>query len=575
MAVEQACIVQKDFTILVETDHSLFEEARQNISSFADLVKAGPPFHTYKMTSLSLWNAASAGMSSEQIIHRLHSISRFSVPIALIQTIQKTVDRYGKLSLQWQKNKACLCLKSTDAKLLQQLITKHIQALFQLQRVDEFSFLVPIEQRGVLKQELTRLGYPVIDLAGYKKGKPLSIKWRMPTQQVQQFDRLRKYQRDAVQSFEGCEGMGGSGVIVLPCGAGKTVIGIAVMERLQCETLILTSNTTSVKQWIHEIGVMTSVGSECVGEYSGQKKEVRPITVATYQILTHKKNKSGKLEHLKLLNEREWGLIIYDEVHCLPAPVFRATADIQATQRLGLTATLIREDGCEEDVFSLIGPKRYDMPWKDLERQGWIAKVKCYEVRVPFTSSMLRKYKSYRPRQQFRFASENIDKIKVVQQLLRFHKGLPAIIIGQYIDQLNAIGRAISAPVLCGSMSQKQRMGWFDAFRNGEINTIVVSKIANFAVDLPDATLAIEVSGSFGSRQEEAQRLGRVLRPKPGQNVAFFYTIVTENTCEQKFALKRQLFLLDQGYEYTIDPNCALTVSDKVPKEDFVSCRLR
>ncbi|MEC0108218.1 DEAD/DEAH box helicase [Paenibacillus taichungensis] len=548
-----ACIVQRDFTVLLEVGHPGFDQARAQLGMYAELVKTPAAFHTYRITALSLWNAAALGWSADQVIASLESVSRWNVPAALIQDIQRIIYQYGKLQLKPEAVHGRMRLVSEDERLLDELSSMKTISAFRMERVDPHELLLGGEQRGLLKRELTRLGYPVLDYAGYREGTSLPFEWKANTQSDSSDSfQLRPYQRDAVDAFEGSEGMGGSGLLVLPCGAGKTVIGMAVLERLQCECLILTSNTTSVRQWIQELQDKTTITSEQIGEYSGQKKQVKPVTVATYQILTHRKSKDADFTHIKLLSERQWGLIIYDEVHLLPAPVFRATADIQATRRLGLTATLVREDGCEQDVFSLIGPKLYDMPWKELEQQGWIANVQCQEIRIPFTPELRSNYLEAEVKHQFRLAAENPAKLAVIRRILDHHEGVPALVIGQYLDQLESIAREIEAPLISGTMSQQERVKWFAAFRRGEIKTIVVSKVANFAVDLPDAAVALEISGSFGSRQEEAQRLGRILRPKSGENKAYFYALVSEDSKEQEFALRRQMFLVEQGYEYKI-----------------------
>ncbi|WP_408892371.1 DNA repair helicase XPB [Paenibacillus taichungensis] len=553
MEKTDACIVQRDFTILLEVGHPGFDQARAQIGMYAELVKTPAAFHTYRITALSLWNAAALGWSADQVIASLESVSRWNVPAALIQDIRRIIHQYGKLQLKPEADHGRMRLVSEDERLLDELSSMKTISAFRMERVDPHELMLGGEQRGLLKRELTRLGYPVLDYAGYREGTSLPFEWRANTLgDSSDGFRLRPYQRDAVDAFEGSEGMGGSGLLVLPCGAGKTVIGMAVLERLQCECLILTSNTTSVRQWIQELQDKTTITSEQIGEYSGQKKQVKPVTVATYQILTHRKSKDADFTHIKLLSERQWGLIIYDEVHLLPAPVFRATADIQATRRLGLTATLVREDGCEQDVFSLIGPKLYDMPWKELEQQGWIANVQCQEIRIPFTPELRSNYLEAEVKHQFRLAAENPAKLAVIRRILDHHEGMPALVIGQYLDQLESIAREIEAPLISGTMSQQERVKWFAAFRRGEIKTIVVSKVANFAVDLPDAAVALEISGSFGSRQEEAQRLGRILRPKSGENKAYFYALVSEDSKEQEFALRRQMFLVEQGYEYKI-----------------------
>ncbi|GAB6990522.1 DNA repair helicase XPB [Paenibacillus pini] len=549
MNESKPCIVQRDRTVLLECGHPAFEEAREQLSQWAELVKSPSAFHTYRITSLSLWNAAAMGWDAEQIVKSLESISRWEVPNSVLQDVRQLIGRYGKLQITTVAGcdeKLQLC--SSDSQLLDEILQKDAVNSIEFTRTSNYNAEYPSLRRGNLKQELTRLGYPVLDLAGYHEGQALQLGWN---EQSGPF-RLRDYQQEATAAFEGVEGIGGSGVLVLPCGSGKTVIGMAVLEQQQCECLILTSNTTSVRQWIQELIQKTTLTHKEVGEYTGQKKEVKPVTVATYQILTHRRSKEGTFEHMRLFNERNWGLIIYDEVHLLPAPVFRATAEIQATRRLGLTATLVREDGCEQDVFSLIGPKRYDMPWKQLESKGWIASVNCTEIRVPMSITLREHYLYAEGKQQFRIAAENPNKIKVILDLLDKHRGSSILIIGQYLDQLKQVSAAVKAPLISGRMPEQERNVLYDSFKKGKTPILVVSKVANFAVDLPDASVAIEISGSFGSRQEEAQRLGRILRPKAGDNRAYFYTLVTRDSKEEAFAVRRQLFLIEQGYEYEV-----------------------
>ncbi|MCM3256540.1 DEAD/DEAH box helicase [Paenibacillus lautus] len=555
------CIVQRDRTILLETAHADAEAAREQLAQYADLIKSPASFHTYRLTPLSLWNAAAGGMSAEAICSSLQSLSRWDVPAALLEEVRQLVGRYGQLSLLPHPTlERALLLSSNEEALMQELTSHRSLREIGVRLISPKEAEVPSDRRGVLKQEMTRLGYPVLDHAGYMDGQYLNIlwrgeksgSWRLEDSNGGSNDQrfvLRDYQQKAAESFRDIGGEGGNGVLVLPCGAGKTVIGIAAMRELQCETLILTSNTTSVRQWIAELMQKTTLSVDEIGEYSGQRKQVRPVTVATYHILTHRQGK-GEEQHMKLFNERRWGLIIYDEVHLLPAPVFRATADIQATRRLGLTATLVREDGRESDVFSLIGPKRYEMPWKRLEAQGWIASVTCTEIKVPLPDEIREACETANKREQYRLAAENPSKLDVIRQLVDVHKDAQTLIIGQYLDQLHAISRELQAPLITGQMTQDQRNEWYNAFREGNIRVLVVSKVANFAVDLPDASVAIEVSGSYGSRQEEAQRLGRLLRPKSGENRAYFYALVTEDSREEIFAIRRQLFLIEQGYEY-------------------------
>lgn len=543
-------VVQKDLTVLLETRHAEFESVRAQLSRFADLIKNPEHLHTYRMTPLTLWNAAAAGIAIEDVVKALESNAKFPLPAGVVSDIRRYMGRYGLLRLERLGEE--LLLVSDDTVVLGELkgyapLKRHI-----VEERGPRTLQVRRESRGELKQELVKLGYPVNDIAGYHRGEPLDVRLREALPGGSPFA-LREYQDAAVEAFyRGGSYLGGSGVLVLPCGAGKTVIGIAAMAKLGCATLVLTSNVTSVRQWKKEIVDKTSLTEDEVGEYTGERKEVKPVTIATYQILTYRKSKDEVFSHIELFNRRDWGLIVYDEVHLLPAPVFRVTADIQATRRLGLTATLIREDGCEEDVFSLIGPKRFELPWKVLERDGWIASVTCTEIQVPLTPELRTTYAGAEPRRQFRLAGENPVKTAIVKQLLRRHANEPTLIIGQYLDQLKELSRVTGAPMISGEMPHEERDLLYARFKSGELRLLIVSKVANFAVDLPDAAVAIQVSGSFGSRQEEAQRLGRILRPKPGVNEAHFYSIVSRDTKEQEFTMKRQMFLVEQGYAYRI-----------------------
>ncbi|NOU76277.1 helicase [Paenibacillus sp. LMG 31458] len=545
----RSLIVQSDLSILVETNHPEFEAVRGTISRFADLIKSPEHLHTYRITPLSLWNSSAAGMQFEEMSEFLQRNAKFGVPPTVLSSIRKYVKRYGILRMEDVGNE--LYLVSDDT-----VVLKEISAYDSLKRYledtrGERAIAISPISRGVLKQELIKLGYPVEDLAAYRSGEFLPIQLRNEETMEAPFQ-LRDYQKHAVDAFNRV-GEGGSGVLVLPCGAGKTVVGIAAMARCNCATLILTTNVTSVKQWKREILSKTGLAEDQVGEYNGTTKEVRPITIATYQILTHRGKKEDEFSHMRLFSQRDWGLIIYDEVHLLPAPVFRATAEIQATRRLGLTATLIREDGHEEDVFSLVGPKKYDMAWKELESKGWIAKVACKEVRVSLSTFDRDRYGASGARQQFRIAGENAAKLDVIDHLLRLHANEQTLIIGQYISQLELIAAHTGAPMISGGVAHELREDLYEQFKKGQVPLLIVSKVANFAVDLPDAVVAIQVSGSYGSRQEEAQRLGRILRPKSsGTNAAVFYSLISEDTKEQDFAMKRQLFLVEQGYQYSI-----------------------
>jgi DNA excision repair protein ERCC-3 len=548
---DRPLIVQSDFSVLLEVRHPEFDQVRAGLSRFADLIKTPEHIHTYRMSSLSLWNAAASGMGAQEITDFLEKHAKFGVPLTIKQDIKRFVERYGMVRME--RLGEDLLLISEDLEAIKEMCSFRSLRSYGLCQVDAKTLRFSPQYRGLLKQELIKLGYPVEDLAGYSSGEALPIRLKEETSEGAAFG-LREYQRYAVDSFykEGSM-QGGSGVLVLPCGAGKTIIGIAAMGKLNCATLILTSNSTSVRQWKREILEKTELSEDMVGEYSGAAKEVRPITIATYQILTYRKSKDDLFVHMDLFSKRDWGLIIYDEVHLLPAPVFRVTAEIQATRRLGLTATLVREDGHEEDVFSLVGPKRYEMPWKELEGQGWIAAVECIELRVPLAEQELDPYMEAEARQKMRIASENPAKLDVIEALMKKHEGEQILIIGQFLDQLEQIAKRTGLPMISGDMPHEKRESLYTQFRTGEISALIVSKVANFAVDLPDATVAIQVSGSYGSRQEEAQRLGRILRPKSKRNAAYFYTIVTSDSKEQDFAVNRQLFLIEQGYAYRIE----------------------
>ncbi len=446
-----------------------------------------------------------------------------------------------------------MLLAAEEEDTLQQILAFPEVRRFVAGRPDRLHLEIEPKHRGIIKQELMRHGFPVEDQVGYHAGETLAVRFKPDAAASGGEGPLRDYQSRAVDSFfQQGHAYGGSGILVLPCGTGKTMIGIAAMVRLRCAALILTSNGTSVRQWKREILRHTDLDEQWIGEYCGDRKQVRPVTVATYQILTHRKTKTGEFAHMHLLKQRDWGLIIYDEVHLLPAPVFRATADIQATRRLGLTATLVREDGREKDVFSLIGPKRYEVSWKKMEQSGWIAEAECVEIRIPLTPADSERYGNAQAQQRHRIAGENHRKADKVKELVRAHKGESILVIGQYLTQVKRLARLLEAPLICGETPQAEREKVYDDFRKGKVACIVVSKVANFAVDLPDASVAVQISGSFGSRQEEAQRLGRIVRPKSRGNRAWFYSLVSEHTCEQEMALNRQLFLTEQGYRYTV-----------------------
>jgi DNA excision repair protein ERCC-3 len=532
-------IVQSDKTLLLEVDHERATDARRAIAPFAELERSPEHIHTYRLTPLGLWNARAAGHDAEQVIDTLLAFSRYAVPHSLLVDIAETMDRYGRLRLEKHPVHG-LVLATTDRAVFTEVIRSKKVAGMLGEMVDEDTVLVHPSQRGNLKQALLKLGWPAEDFAGYVDGEAHAIAL------VENGWQLRDYQKQAADSFW----HGGSGVVVLPCGAGKTIVGAAAMAHAQATTLILVTNTVSARQWKSELLKRTTLTEEEIGEYSGARKEIRPVTIATYQVLTLRRK--GVYPHLELLDARDWGLVVYDEVHLLPAPIFRMTADLQARRRIGLTATLIREDGREGDVFSLIGPKRFDAPWKDIEAQGWIAPADCVEVRVTLPDSERLAYATADADERYRLASCTPAKTKVAEQLVAQHLGEPTLVIGQYLDQLDELGAHLGAPVIKGETSVKERQELFAAFREGEIDLLVVSKVANFSIDLPEAAVAIQVSGSFGSRQEEAQRLGRLLRPKADGRTARFYTIVARDTVDADFAQNRQRFLAEQGYAYRI-----------------------
>jgi DNA excision repair protein ERCC-3 len=547
---ENPLIVQGDHTVLVEVDNPRYAEARDRLARFAELVKSPEHIHTYRVTPLSVWNASSVGVAAGDITATLSDLSKYPVPGHVETSVRDLASRYGRLKLC--RDGDGLVLQAADEPLAEEVSRQRRVAPLLAERLSATSFRVAPDLRGRLKQELVKVGYPAEDLAGYTPGEPLAIDLRPVTRAGSPFG-LREYQQNAAAAFHASgTARGGSGVVVLPCGAGKTIVGMAAMAQVGASTLILTTSVTSVRQWIRELLDKTSLPEDQVGEYSGGSKEVRPVTVATYQILTHRNGKEADFTHLKLFDERDWGLIVYDEVHLLPAPVFQVTAGLQARRRLGLTATLVREDGHEDDVFALIGPKKADVPWKVLEGQGWIATATCTEVRVPLSGELRMRYALAEQRDKFRVASENPAKADVVRAILNRHAGEPALVIGMYLDQLKEIARDLDVPILTGSTGQAKRDRIYEDFRDGKIPVLAVSKVANFAVDLPDASLAVQVSGTFGSRQEEAQRLGRILRPKADGNQARFYSLVSRDTVEQEFAMNRQLFLCEQGYEYHI-----------------------
>ena len=532
-------IVQSDKTVLLEVDHDRADDARVAIAPFAELERAPEHVHTYRITPLALWNARAAGHDAEQVVDALTNYTRFPVPQPLLIDVVDTMARFGRLQIANHPAHG-LVMTTTDRAVLEEVLRSRKIAPMLGERIDDDIVAVHPSERGRLKQALLKVGWPAEDLAGYVDGEahPMSLDetgWA-----------LRGYQQEAATAFWA----GGSGVVVLPCGAGKTLVGMAAMAQAQATTLILVTNTVAGRQWKRELLARTSLTEDEIGEYSGERKEIRPITIATYQVLTRKTK--GAYRHLELFDSRDWGLMIYDEVHLLPAPVFRMTADLQSRRRLGLTATLVREDGREGDVFSLIGPKRYDVPWRDIEQQGWIAPAECVEVRVTLTESERMSYATADVDERYRICSSARTKLPVIRSIVEKHAGEPTLVIGAYLDQLDEIGAELDAPVIKGSTRNAERERLFEAFRQGEIPRLVVSKVANFSIDLPEAAVAIQISGTFGSRQEEAQRLGRLLRPKANGGQAHFYSVVARDTVDADYAAHRQRFLAEQGYAYTI-----------------------
>ncbi len=587
-------IVQSDRTALLEVDNPRYAECRDKLAGFCELIKSPEHIHTYRLTPLSLWNARAAGVTAEEMIGVLNEYSKYDVPGNIVHDVRDYVGRYGRLKLL--KEDGALLLRADDNLLMTEIKHNKQVQKYLVRHIDARTVEIPLLERGRVKQILLKLGFPIEDIAGYTDGEALEVQLREVTRGGKPF-MPRHYQEEAAHSFwMGGSAAGGSGVLVLPCGAGKTIIGIQAMALAGMRTLIIVTGITAAHQWRDEILDKTLLNPDDIGEYSGERKDIRPVTIATYQVLTARrdpeKEKARKKKakggagmdaeewdgagdfdatpladapaapaalgaeegylNLELFSRQDWGLIVYDEVHLLPAPVFRITAEIQAKRRLGLTATLVREDGREDDVFSLIGPKKADVPWKELEKQGWIATAICTEIRVPLEEENRLEYAIADPREKFRLSSVNPRKEDIIEALLRRHKDDNVLIIGQYLEQLQNIVDRFDAPVITGKTVQREREKIYAAFRKGEIKVLIVSKVANFSIDLPDANVAIQVSGTFGSRQEEAQRLGRVLRPKSDGSIAHFYSLVTRETRDQEFATHRQLFLTEQGYRYEI-----------------------
>ena len=550
MASDQPLIVQGVDTLLLEVASPRFEEARSRLLAFAELIKAPEHVHTYRMTALSIWNARSAGVTVDDIIATLHEFSRYPVPDATLVETRTHASRFGKLRLLAGDDG--LVLESRDDESLEIARRNRDVSKWLGDRTGRRTFQVDAERRGLLKLALVRAGFPPDDEAGYTAGTPLAFELRETTREGLPF-RLRDYQDEAARAFEDVRhSAGGSGVIVLPCGAGKTIVGLACMHALQTTTLILCTSVTAAKQWIAETLDKTTLTEAQIGIYAGPGRALRPLTVATYQMLTHRRRRDDPMVNLEVFDRADWGLIIYDEVHLLPAPVFQVTAALQARRRLGLTATLVREDGMEEDVFALIGPKKAEVPWRELERQGWVATAHCTEVRLPLPPPLRLEYAAASARQQFPIAAQNPDKRALVRALLSLHRDDRILVMAMYVDQIKGLAAELDIPVLTGTSTQKRRDALFQAFRDGKIGCLAVSKIGSLAIDLPDANVAIQISGTFGSRQEEAQRLGRILRPKSDGTQAHFYSLVSTATVEQEFAMNRQRFLCEQGYAYAI-----------------------
>ena len=567
-------VVQSDRSVLLEVDNALYGEARDALARFAELEKSPEHIHTYRLSPLSLWNAAASGLTADSILTSLTQYSKYDVPGNIQADVRDYISRFGRIKLRKDATGGLL-LSAEDPLLMLEVSRQRKVKQFILEEIDATTVRVNPAMRGHVKKALVDVGYPAEDLAGYVDGAGLTFELLPARRATGEVFGLRHYQQDAADTFHADgSAQGGSGVIVLPCGAGKTMVGMGAMNRLQTNTLIMTTNTVAVRQWMDELLDKTTLTPDDIGEYTGDTKEIRPVTVTTYQILTYHTRRRGRdgdpddlgwddggapkplaiedFPHFRLFNERDWGLIVYDEVHLLPAPVFRMTAELQGRRRLGLTATLVREDGCEEDVFALIGPKKYDVPWKDLERQGWIATAHCHEVRLSMSRERRMEYALAESKMQYPIAATDPDKLNVVEELIAKHPDDQVLVIGTYLEQLHDAALRLNAPLLTGKTPVRERQKLYQQMRDGTLRLLVVSKVANFAIDLPDVSVAIEISGTFGSRQEEAQRLGRILRPKSDGRPAHFYAIVMRDTKDQLFGGHRQMFLTEQGYKYEI-----------------------
>ncbi len=549
--INNPLIVQGDDTIFLEVHNPIYEEVRDRLSLFAELIKSPEHIHTYRLTAISLWNAASSGVSKDEIFKYLDLYAKYKIPANVFSNIESTLNKFGKARLRKSNKENFLHLLINDPFVVTEIEHHKVISKLLVSKQGSDGFLIDYINRGLIKHKFIELGYPIDDEVGFANGDDFNIELREQTVNGEAFS-LRSYQKEAADIFyQDGRNKGGHGVVVLPCGSGKTIVGMGVMGKIQTSTLILTTNIVACHQWIRELIDKTSITENDIGEFTGERKEIKPITVATYQILIYRNRKTKAYPYFSLFTEQNWGLIIYDEVHLLPAPVFRITAGIQSKRRLGLTATLIREDGREREVFSLIGPKRYDVPWKELEKKGYIAEALCHEIRVPMTRDLKIEYMTAEKRAKFKIASSNNNKILVTEEILSRHTEDQVLVIGQYLSQLDTIVEKFNFPLITGKTKNTDRDALYQDFREGKINVLVVSKVANFAVDLPDASVVIQISGTFGSRQEEAQRLGRILRPK--KKTSYFYTLITKDSLEEEYAHKRQLFLTEQGYKYYIE----------------------
>lgn len=551
--LDNPLIIQSDFTLLLETHNDKFDVVRNGLTKFAELIKSPEHIHTYQLSPLSLWNAAAAGNKLEDIINFLYTYSKYDVPQNVITEIKLIFKRFGLVEIhKYGGDPYKLVIYIKDPSIEKEIFSNPKLKKFLLDKIDNQKYLVNLLSRGDLKVMFFEYGIPVYDIAGYVEGEKLDIKLRDNTIGNKKFS-LREYQIMASEAFyQSGSVLGGHGTIVLPCGSGKTIVAIDIMSKVKTCTLILTTCVSAVHQWINEILDKTHLTKDQIGEYTGDTKEIKPVTVCTYQILIYRKNKNSDFNHFNLFRSQNWGLIIYDEVHLLPAPIFKITSEIQSTRRLGLTATLVREDNKETDVFCLIGPKKFDTPWKVLERQGWIAEAKCFEIKLPMPEHLLMEYLIADQKDKFNIAAKNPLKLKVVIDILNRHKNQLILVIGHFIAQLEIVAKELNAPIITGKTPNSERDDLYKKFKNGEIKTLVVSKVANFSIDLPDASVLVQLSGTYGSRQEEAQRLGRILRPKHN-NVSYFYSIITQDSIEERYSHKRQRFLTEQGYSYEID----------------------